>query len=98
MTKSELQEMEHIKQLLSRLQQMQLSVYGEPHMSVSLGVGGFRHSVDVYVHLYTDVERVCCTDERVEMFSLSVWNASRLNEDICNGCIALVNAHRELRG
>lgn len=47
MTKSELQEMEHIKQLLSRLQQMQLSVYGEPHMSVSLGVGGFRHSVDV---------------------------------------------------
>lgn len=93
MTKSELQEMKHIKQLLARLQAVQLSTFGEPNVSMSVENGGYRHAVTVWVHL-ANVGSVR-TPGRTEEFTLAPWQDARQNENICNGCAALVNAHRE---
>ena len=94
MTKSELQELEHIKQLLAKLQELQTSIYMDAHVDMEIGTGGYKHSVSIFVHFRADAESIG-TPDRTEHFTLSPWYPSSHNTNICNGCIDFINAHRE---
>lgn len=95
MTQIELNELQHIKELLKRLQETQLSIVGDPAISMDVEMGGYKHSVNIHVFL-GDVNDWSYTSEReLKTFCLATYKNSRLNEDICNGCIAFVNAHRQ---
>lgn len=94
MTKSELQELGHIKQLLAKLQMLQSSVFMDRHISMEICSGGYRSAVHVFVHLRIDSENIGVPD-RTERFTLAPWYQSRHNANICRGCIAFINAHRE---
>lgn len=95
MTQYELNELQHIKELLKRLQALQLSIVGEPAISMDIEMGGYKHAVNIHVFL-GDVNDWSYSSERnLKTFKLDTYNAPRLNEDICNGCIACVNAHRQ---
>lgn len=96
MTKSELHEMEHIKQLLAKLQTAQLTTFGDSSINMDIDTGGYKHSIHVTVYAGKSVMSVGGFENaRREEFVITPWQASRHNTNICNGCIAFVNAHRE---
>lgn len=93
MTKSELTELQHIKLLLIKLQQLQMSTIFDPNLSITLETGCYHYSVRVYVFV-GNINEIAYGEKRVATFELSTWHNHRHNENICNGCIAFVDAHR----
>lgn len=93
MTQEELNELQHIKKLFKKLQELQYSTIGDPALSVHLDAGGYLHSVSIYVHVSEESSK----KKMLEMFNLAVFLPSKENEDACNACITFVNAHRTLR-
>lgn len=92
MTKSELTELQHIKLLLSKLQQLQMSTIFDPNLSITLETGCYLHSVRANVFV-GHINEIDCSEKRLATFELHTWHNPRHNENICNGCIAFVNAH-----
>ena len=93
MTQEELSELQHVKELFKKLQELQYSTIGDPALSVSLGAGGYLHSISVFVHVSEEYSN----GKALGSFALAVFLSSKENEDACNACIAFVNAHRALR-
>lgn len=95
MTQDELNELKHLKKLLKRLQALQLSIVGEPTISMDVEMGGYKHAINIHVFLGDVNDWGYTSEKNLRTFKLATYNAPRLNEDICNGCIACVNAHRQ---
>ena len=93
MTQEELSELQHIKELFKKLQELQYSTIGDPALSMELSTGGYLHSINVYVHVSGEYFE----KNMLEIFTLAVFLPSKENKDACNACIAFVNAHRTLR-
>lgn len=93
MTHEESIELQHMKKLFKKIQKLQFSTIGDPALSVSLGAGGYLHSISVFVHVSEEYSN----GKALGSFTLAVFLSSKENEDACNACIAFVNAHRTLR-
>ena len=94
MTKRELAELQHIKQLFAKLQQLQMSTIFDPNLSITLETDCYLHSVRAHVFV-GHINDIDYGEKRLATFELHTWHNPRHNENICNGCIAFVNAHAQ---
>ena len=92
MNENEEKEMLHIKELLKRLQELQLSLYGNGKVAMDLNMSTYRHGIDVTV--WTNVDMYDVNDEKeLKSFSLRTWDKPKHNENICEGIIRYVQKH-----
>lgn len=92
MDENEMKEMLHIKELLKRLQELQLSLYGNGKVAMSIDMSTYRHGISVDV--WTKVDMFAAYDEKeLKSFSLRVWDKPKHNENICEGIIRYVQKH-----
>lgn len=79
------------KKCVKELQKLQMSVIFDQNISMHIETGGYKESFDVCVFIGTHevVEK-----RRLVKFDFSPWHSKKDIENKCNGCIALVNAHR----
>lgn len=95
MTQSELKELEHMKVLLRKWWKIQFSTVGDSRISMEISTGGYLGSMCASVHLMErDSQERPGGLLKTVMFYLSTFHNPRHNENICNGCIAFINAHR----
>lgn len=79
------------KKCVEELQKLQMSVIFDQNISMHIETGGYMESFDVCVFIgsHEVVEK-----RRLVKFDFSPWHSKKDIENKCNGCIALVNAHR----
>ena len=89
---NEKKEMQHLRELLYRLQELQLSLYGNGEVAMDINMSTYRHGIDVTV--WSNVDMYDVSDEReLKSFSLRTWNKPKHNENICEGIINYVRKH-----
>jgi hypothetical protein len=94
MTQSELKELEHMKVLLRKWWKVQLSTVGDSRISMEISTGGYLGSMSASVFLMERDSPEPGRPIKTVIFYLSTFQNPRHNENICNGCIAFINAHR----
>lgn len=92
MNENEKKEMQHLRELLHRLQELQLSLYGNGKVTMDIELTGYKHGISVNV--WTGVSMLeACSNKNLKVFSLCVWEKPERNENICNGIIRYVKKH-----
>lgn len=79
------------KKCVKKLQKLQMSVIFNPTISMQIDTGGYMESFVVHVFIG---EHEVGAKRRLVKFDFSPWHSKKDIENKCNGCIALVNAHR----
>lgn len=79
------------KKCVKELQKLQMSVIFDQNISMHIETGCYMEGfyVCVFIGSHEVVEK-----RRLVKFDFSPWHSKKDIENKCNGCIALVNAHR----
>lgn len=91
MKHEELSELQHMKELFKKLQELQYSTIGDPALYISVDTGGYLHSMTACVHVNEK-----CFKKNIKIFNLATFLSSQENEETYSSCVAFVNAHRTL--
>ena len=79
------------KKCVNALQKLQMSVIFDQNISMHIETGWYKESFSVCVFIG---EHEVGAKRRLVQFDFSPWHSKKDIENKCNGCIALVNAHR----
>ena len=79
------------KKCVNALQKLQMSVIFDQNISMHIDTGGYMESFSVCVFIGS---HEVVAKRRLVQFDFSPWHSKKDIENKCNGCIALVNAHR----
>ena len=79
------------KKCLNALQKLQMSVIFDQNISMHIDTGCYMESFSVCVFIGS---HEVVAKRRLVQFDFSPWHSKKDIETKCNGCIALVNAHR----
>ena len=79
------------KKCVNALQKLQMSVIFDQNISMHIETGCYMESFSVCVFIGS---HEVCSKRRLVQFDFSPWHSKKDIENKCNGCIALVNAHR----
>ena len=79
------------KKCVMGLHKLQMSVIFDQNISMHIDTGGYMESFSVCVFMGS---QEVCAKRRLVQFDFSPWHSKKDIENKCNGCIALVNAHR----
>ena len=79
------------KKCLNALQKLQMSVIFDQNISMHIDTGCYMESFSVCVFIGS---HEVVAKRRLVQFDFSPWHSKKDIENKCNGCIALVNAHR----
>ena len=79
------------KKCVNALQKLQMSVIFDQNISMHIETGCYMESFSVCVFIGS---HEVCAKRRLVQFDFSPWHSKKDIENKCNGCIALVNAHR----
>ena len=79
------------KKCVNALQKLQMSVIFDQNISMHIETGWYKESFSVCVFIGS---HEVVAKRRLVQFDFSPWHSKKDIENKCNGCIALVNAHR----
>ena len=79
------------KKCVNALQKLQMSVIFDENLCMQIDTGGYKNSI--HVNVFIGAHEIGAK-RRLVTFCLSPWDNEKNIENKCNGCIALVNAHR----
>ena len=79
------------KKCVNALQKLQMSVIVDQNISMHIYTGCYMESFSVCVFIGS---HEVVAKRRLVQFDFSPWHSKKDIENKCNGCIALVNAHR----
>ena len=79
------------KKCVMGLQKLQMSIIFDENLCMQIDTGGYKNSIHVSVFIGA---HEIGAKRRLVKFVFSPWHSKKDIENKCNGCIALVNAHR----
>ena len=79
------------KKCVMGLHKLQMSVIFDENLCMQIDTGGYKNSI--HVNVFIGAHEIGAK-RRLVQFDFSPWHSKKDIENKCNGCIALVNAHR----